>query len=111
MSPIESHDEWLGFLRSVGCNYKLPFHEQVLVHAQRPDATAVLELERWNKRFGRWVNRGSTGIAVFGEPGGPRLRYYFDIADTHASLHARPASLWTARPEHLGSILESLRAS
>lgn len=110
-SLIESHDKWLGFLRSAGRNYKLPFHEQVLVHAQRPDATAVLELERWNKRFGRWVTRGSTGIAVFGEPGGPRLRYYFDIADTHASRYARPVPLWAARPEHAHHIIESLRTS
>ena len=110
-SLMESHDEWLGFLRSAGRNYKLPFHEQVLVHAQRPDATAVLELERWNAQFGRWVNKGSTGIAVFGEPGSPRLRYYFDIADTHASRYARPVPLWAAKPEHAGPILESLRTS
>lgn len=107
----ESPDRWLGFLRSAGRNYKLPFHEQVLVYAQRPDATAVLEMARWNNRFGRWVNKGSTGIAVFGEPGRSSLRYYFDVSDTHASRHARPVPLWTAKPEHADAILESLRES
>lgn len=110
-SLMESPDKWLDFLKAAGRNYKLPFHEQVLVYAQRPDATAVLEMERWNKRFGRWVNKGSTGIAVFGEPGSPRLRYYFDVSDTHASRYARPVPLWAAKPEHADAILESLRAS
>ena len=57
--------QWQEFLASACRNYRLSFDEQLLVYAQRPDATAVLEIERWNKRFGRWVNRGANGIAVF----------------------------------------------
>lgn len=65
---------WQEFLASACRNYRLSFDEQLLVYAQRPDATAVLEIERWNKRFGRWVNRGANGIAVFdGESERPRL--------------------------------------
>lgn len=65
----ESPEAWKAFLESAGRNYKLPFPEQALVHAQRPDAKAVLELERWDALFGRRVKRGSVGIAVFGAPG------------------------------------------
>lgn len=78
----ESPEAWKAFLESAGRNYKLPFPEQALVHAQRPDAKAVLELERWDALFGRRVKRGSVGIAVFGAPGTGRLRYYFDVSDT-----------------------------
>lgn len=108
---IADPDSWLGFLRSAGRNYKLPFEEQVLVYAQRPDATAVLEMERWNNRYGRWVNKGSTGIAVFGSPGGKGLRYYFDVSDTHATRYARPIPIWSMRPEHDGPVVEALRAA
>lgn len=108
---IADPDSWLGFLRSAGRNYKLPFEEQVLVYAQRPDATAVLEMERWNNRYGRWVNKGSTGIAVFGSPGGKGLRYYFDVSDTHATRYARPVPIWSMRPEHEEPVIEALRAA
>ena len=79
---------WQSFLTTACHNFRLPFDEQVLLYAQRPDATAVLPIEGkngWNKRFGRWVNRGATGIAVFdGDAvGRSRLKYYFDISDTH----------------------------
>ena len=60
-------DLWRSFLRSASNNFKLRFDEQVLVFAQKPEATAVLEIHRWNRVFGRWVNRGATGIAVFEE--------------------------------------------
>lgn len=56
---------WEAFLRSACYNYRLRFDEQLLVHAQRPDATAVLQIDDWNKKFGRWVNRGAHGIAAF----------------------------------------------
>lgn len=61
------YESWTGFLRAACYNYKCPFDEQVLIYAQRPNATAVLELEKWNKQFGRWVNTGATGIAVMDE--------------------------------------------
>lgn len=93
-----SPEEWRAFLASAGRNYKLTFPEQVLVYAQRPDAVAVLELERWNKVFGRRVRRGSVGIAVFGAPGTGKLRYYFDVSDTAAGEGARPLNLWSPGP-------------
>lgn len=62
IAALARADRWAAFLRSACRNYKLPFEEQVLVHAQRPDATAVLEIERWNRQFGRWVNKGATAL-------------------------------------------------
>ena len=105
--------EWQQFLTSACRNYRLSFDEQLLVYAQRPDATAVLEIERWNKRFGRWVNRGANGIAVFdGEHSGKqRLKYYFDVSDTHESRFSRPVPLWTVRPEYTPDIIEAMENS
>lgn len=105
--------EWQQFLTSACRNYRLSFDEQLLVYAQRPDATAVLEIERWNKRFGRWVNRGANGIAVFdGEHSGKqRLKYYFDVSDTHAGRFTRPVPLWTVRPEYAPDIIEAMENS
>ena len=105
--------EWQQFLTSACRNYRLSFDEQLLVYAQRPDATAVLESERWNKRFGRWVNRGANGIAVFdGEHSGKqRLKYYFDVSDTHAGRFTRPVPLWTVRPEYAPDIIEAMENS
>ena len=104
---------WQRFLVSACRNYRLPFDEQLLVHAQRQDATAVLEIERWNKRFGRWVNRGANGIAVFdGEhTGRPRLKYYFDISDTHEGNFPQSIPLWAVRPEYEPEIIETLENS
>ena len=71
---VTAPDQWRAFLASACRNYRLSFDEQLLVYAQRPDATAVLEIERWNRQFGRWVNRGANGIAVFdGEHNGKPL--------------------------------------
>ena len=88
----------------------------MLLYAQRPDATAVLPIEGkngWNQRFGRWVNRGATGIAVFdGDAvGRSRLKYYFDISDTHESRFARPVPIWTMRPEYEPAVIEALENS
>lgn len=104
---------WQAFLASACRNYRLSFDEQILVYAQRPDAYAVLEIERWNKRFGRWVNRGATGIAVFDKEhaGRQRLKFYFDISDTHESRFARPVPLWEVRPEFEQDIIEALENS
>ena len=104
--------QWQEFLASACRNYRLSFDEQLLVYAQRPDATAVLEIERWNKRFGRWVNRGANGIAVFdGESERPRLKYYFDISDTHEGRFPRPVPLWDVRPEYAPDIIETMENS
>ena len=106
-------DQWRAFLASACRNYRLSFDEQLLVFSQRPDATAVLEIERWNRQFGRWVNRGANGIAVFdGEHNGkPRLKYYFDISDTHEARFPRPVPLWTVREEYAPDIIETLENS
>ena len=110
---VTAPDQWQAFLASACRNYRLSFHEQLLVFAQRPDATAVLEIERWNRQFGRWVNRGANGIAVFdGEHNGkPRLKYYFDISDTHEGRFPRPVPLWTVREEYAPDIIETLENS
>ncbi len=74
---------WQSFLKTAGRNFRLRFDEQLLIYAQRPDATAVLEIERWNGTFGRWVNRGAKGIAVFEDADRSRQRliHYFDISE------------------------------
>ena len=112
-AAITSPQEWQKFLTTACRNYKLPFDEQLLLFAQRPDATAVLEIKRWNRQFGRWVNRGATGIAVFDRnaPGRARLKYYFDISDTHPGRFARRVPLWQVRPEHEAEITEALENS
>ena len=107
---------WQSFLTTACHNFRLPFDEQVLLFAQRPDATAVLPIDGkngWNQRFGRWVNRGATGIAVFdGDAvGRSRLKYYFDISDTHESRFARPVPIWTMRPEYEPAVTEALENS
>ena len=110
---VTAPSEWQAFLAAACRNYRLTFDEQLLVYAQRPDATAVLEIERWNRQFGRWVNRGANGIAVFdGEHNGrPRLKYYFDISDTHEARFPRPVPLWTVREEYAPDIIETLENS
>ena len=110
---VTAPDQWRAFLASACRNYRLSFDEQLLVYAQRPDATAVLEIERWNRQFGRWVNRGANGIAVFdGEHNGkPRLKYYFDISDTHEARFPQPVPLWTVREEYAPDIVETLENS
>ena len=106
------YESWTGFLRSACYNYKCPFDEQVLIYAQRPDATAVLELEKWNRQFGRWVNAGATGIAVMDEARGKgRLKHYFDITDTHATRISRPVPIWSMEPAYTEPVIETLEAT
>ena len=116
VADLAAPQNWQSFLTTACHNFRLPFDEQVLLYAQRPDATAVLPIEGkngWNKRFGRWVNRGATGIAVFdGDAvGRSRLKYYFDISDTHESRFARPVPIWTMRPEYEPAVIEALENS
>lgn len=110
---ISSPQNWEAFLTSASRNYKLRFDEQLLVFAQRPDATAVLEIERWNKIFGRWVNKGATGIAVLDNVSRNRQRliYYFDISDTHPSKYSRPVPMWEMKPEYEQAIVETLEST
>lgn len=111
---VSSPQNWEAFLTSACRNYKLRFDEQLLVFAQRPDATAVLEIERWNGTFGRWVNRGATGIAVFDDDASrsrQRLIHYFDISDTHPSKYSRPVPIWEMKPEYEQEITETLEST
>lgn len=104
---------WERFLESACKNFKLRFDEQLLIYAQRPEATAVLEIERWNETFGRWVNRGAHGIAVFedADRNRQRLKHYFDISDTHASRYSRPVPIWEMRPEYEAEVIETLEST
>ncbi|HAP8628725.1 TPA: N-6 DNA methylase [Enterococcus faecium] len=101
---------WQSFLKTAGRNFRLRFDEQLLIYAQRPDVTAVLEIERWNGTFGRWVNRGAKGIAVFEDADRSRQRliHYFDISDTHESRYSRPVPIWEMRPEFEAEVIETL---
>ena len=101
---------WQSFLKTAGRNFRLRFDEQLLIYAQRPEATAVLEIERWNGTFGRWVNRGAKGIAVFEDADRSRQRliHYFDISDTHESRYSRPVPIWEMRPEFEAEVIETL---
>ena len=105
---VSNPQSWQKFLESACRNYKLRFDEQLLIFAQRPDATAVLEIERWNTSFGRWVNKGAKGIAVFedADRSRQRLTHYFDISDTHESRYSRPVPLWNMRDEYDASVIE-----
>ena len=107
---VSDPQNWQAFLRCACRNYRLRFDEQLLLYAQRPDATAVLEIERWNKKFGRWVNRGAKGIAVFedADRNTQRLTHYFDISDTHESRYSRPVPIWEMKPEYTDEIIETL---
>ena len=110
---VTAPQQWQKFLASACRNYRLSFEEQLLVYAQRPDATAVLEIEKWNRQFGRWVNRGATGIPVFDREyeGRSRLKYYFDISDTHPGRFARPVPIWNMRAEYEAEVTEALENS
>ena len=104
---------WEAFLRSACYNYRLRFDEQLLVHAQRPDATAVLQIDDWNKKFGRWVNRGAHGIAVFEDADRRRQRlvHYFDISDTHESRFSRRVPIWQMRGEYTAEVIDTLEST
>ena len=108
----ESPEKWLAFLQSASKNYRLPFDEQLLIHVQRPEATAVLPMEKWNEKFGRWVKRDSKGIAVFDKSSNHlKLKYYFDVSDTREGKYkrlVRPVSLWSVSEEQREPVKEAL---
>ena len=100
-----SWQEWAGFLTTAARLYKYPFHEQLMIYAQRPDATACAEYDLWNDRMGRYVRRGSKGIALVDDSGDrPRLRYVFDISDTGTREHSRTPWLWQLEERHIGPV-------
>lgn len=103
-------EAWRGFLKTAGFNFKLRFDEQLLIYAQRPDATAVLEIEKWNDRFHRWVNKGAKGIAVFDDRvnGPQRLKHYFDISDTHEGRMPIEVLIWNMDLRYETEVIETL---
>ena len=110
---VANPESWEAFLRSACYNYRLRFDEQLLVHAQRPDATAVLQIDDWNQKFGRWVNRGAHGIAVFEDADQRRQRlvHYFDISDTHPSRFSRRVPIWQMRDEYTAEVIDTLEST
>ena len=116
VGEVATQEGWPRFLTTACYNFRLSFDKQVLLYAQRPDATAVLPIEGrqgWNQRFGRWVNRGSKGIAILDSDsnGQARIQYYFDIADTHEGRYPRPVPIWAVHPEQEQAIIETLENS
>ena len=106
---VSSPGQYTAFLQTAARNYKYGFQEQVLIHAQRPDATACAEIGVWN-RLGRWVNRGATGIALLRDPNLPyRIRYVFDVSDTN-SRENREISLWRMKPEYESEVMDTLQS-
>ena len=105
----QSIDNWKRFLDSAAWLYKYPFHEQVLIHAQRPDAKACAPIELWNRKFRRWVNRGAKGIAIIDDSGHkPALRYVFDVSDTNTRYNI-PFRLWQTKSQYTAQIIEELQ--
>ena len=104
-----SYREWTAFLTTAARLYKYPYHEQLMIYAQRPEATACAEYDFWNRRMGRYVRRGSKGIALVDiSSGKPSLRYVFDVADTGGGERARRPYLWQLRPEHEAAVRQAL---
>lgn len=107
-----SPENWLSFLRSACRNFRLPFDDQILIYAQRPEASAVLPMKVWNEKFGRWVKRDSKGIAVFDKDSPKlRLKYYYDVSDTQEGRYRRllrPVPLWEVPEEYQPDVRETL---
>lgn len=105
---IRSPQNWCEFLSSACYNYRLRFDEQLLIFLQRPDATAVLEFEKWNKRFNRKINRNAKGIAVFADIERTKIKHYFDISDTNENEFSRPVPIWKYKDEYENDVIETL---
>ena len=104
-----SYRSWTAFLATAARLYKYPYNEQLMIYAQRPNATACAEYDFWKDRMGRYVQRGSTGIALIDTSGyQPRLRYVFDVADTAPRDAARNFTLWEMRTEHEAKVCSML---
>ena len=101
---------WTGFLTTVGRLYKYPYHEQLMIYAQRPDATACAEYDLWNNTMNRYVRRGSKGIALLDPTGDTmRLKYVFDVSETGGRENSRRPFLWEMQEHHKEPILEMLK--
>ena len=103
-------EEWKKYLTTASRIYKYPFKDQVLIYAQRPDATACASIEIWNKNMNCWINRGAHGIALIdgkAQTGG-KLRYVFDVSDVHKAKNGRDPGLWVMQKEHESAVIEQL---
>ena len=104
-----SREQWTAFLRTAARLYRYPYHEQLMIFAQRPDATACAEYDLWNDTMRRYVRRGSKGIALIDTSGDrPRLRYVFDVSDTGERKNSRPVQLWQMKEEYREPIMQAL---
>lgn len=107
-SVIKSAVNWTSFLKTAAWNYKYPFHDQLLIFAQRPDATACAPMEIWNEKLGRWVNKGAKGIALIDDSGSRfSLRHVFDVSDTNGRFN-RPIAIWAMKDEYEDNVIETL---
>ncbi len=105
---VKNTDNWTAFLKTAAWNYKYPFQDQLLIYAQRPDATACASIEIWNQKLGRWINRGAKGIALIDDSGSRlTLRHVFDVSDTN-SRQNRPIILWAMRDRYAEAVTETL---
>ena len=107
---VKNENEWTRFLTTAARLYKYPFNEQMLIYAQRPDATACASLETWNEKMNCWVNRGAKGIALIDtDSERPRLKYVFDVSDVHkARKIGQFPNLWEMREEHMEAVISRL---
>lgn len=107
----QNGESWIKFLNTASNNYKYSFNEQVLIYAQKPNATACADIETWNKKLRRWVNKGAKGIALLSmENGRNVLRHVFDISDTHSGIN-KDFKLWEVKPSYENGIIETLENS
>ena len=106
-----SPENWIKFLDTASNNYKYSFNEQVLIYAQKPDATACADIETWNKKLKRWVNKGAKGIALISiENGRNVLKYVFDVTDTHSGIN-KELNLWEVKASYANGLIETLENS
>ena len=106
----QSEENWKHYLTTAARLYKYPFNEQMLIYAQRPDATACASLETWNEKMNCWVNRGAKGIALIDtDSERPSLKYVFDVSDVHKARRiGRDPNLWELKEEHKAPVLAQL---
>ena len=109
VSLVQSHQNWTSFLQTMARLYKYPYHEQLMIYAQRPDATACASYEIWNNQMRRYVQRGRRGIALIDTTGdNPEIKYVFDVSDTGVRPNSRTPYLFQFRPEHEQTITDAL---
>ena len=104
-----SMENWTSFLETAARLYKYPYHDQLMIFAQRPDATACADFDTWNKTMGRYIRRGSKGIALIDHTTGiPKIKYVYDLADTGTRQSSRPVNLWQLDEEHMDTVFYAL---